>query len=325
MRDTQRMHDVERHESQRRQRGNRGGSEPRRGLEQEQIERRHIPQRREAAKVIIGCLHQPVGEIERAGDDNDDAERDCGHGGQESARRQRIGRHEDVVENVDHEIEHVAGPARQHFGDPQPPREGAVDAVDEERDAEPDEHLRPIRTHRGEKREQRAAGAAGGEDMDREGRRGSGRAVFLGCSWVHQLSLHVKSKSVRQCLCHCSCFDHKSVRLRSAAKKLVEDVKSRGNAFTAEVAVIGGGPAGLVSAIALAAAGADTLLVAPPAEPDHRTTALLVEFGHRAGNAWRLAGVPAARRAAEKTSHRRRHAAAIARARGLFRCRGDRA
>ena len=44
---------------------------------------------------------------------------------------------------------------------------------------------------------------------------------------------------------------------------------------TAEVAVIGGGPAGLVSAIALAAAGVDTLLIAPPAEDDHRTTALL--------------------------------------------------
>jgi 2-octaprenyl-6-methoxyphenol hydroxylase len=45
--------------------------------------------------------------------------------------------------------------------------------------------------------------------------------------------------------------------------------------FTAEVAVVGAGPAGLVSAIALAAAGVDILLVAPPAQPDHRTTALL--------------------------------------------------
>src|ERR1700681_1271622 len=45
--------------------------------------------------------------------------------------------------------------------------------------------------------------------------------------------------------------------------------------FSAEVAVIGGGPAGLVAAIALAMAGIDTLLIAPPAEPDHRTTALL--------------------------------------------------
>ena len=45
--------------------------------------------------------------------------------------------------------------------------------------------------------------------------------------------------------------------------------------FTAEVAVIGGGPAGLVSAIALKTAGVDTILIAPRAEPDHRTTALL--------------------------------------------------
>jgi 2-octaprenyl-6-methoxyphenol hydroxylase len=45
--------------------------------------------------------------------------------------------------------------------------------------------------------------------------------------------------------------------------------------LTAEVAVVGGGPAGLVCAIALAAAGVDTLVVAPRAAPDHRTTALL--------------------------------------------------
>jgi 2-octaprenyl-6-methoxyphenol hydroxylase len=52
-------------------------------------------------------------------------------------------------------------------------------------------------------------------------------------------------------------------------------VNAIGDKFTAEVAVIGGGPAGLVSALALAAAGVDTLLIAPPVEPDHRTTALL--------------------------------------------------
>lgn len=46
--------------------------------------------------------------------------------------------------------------------------------------------------------------------------------------------------------------------------------------FTAEVAVVGGGPSGLVAALALAAAGADTLLVAPkPPHTDRRTTALL--------------------------------------------------
>jgi 2-octaprenyl-6-methoxyphenol hydroxylase len=47
------------------------------------------------------------------------------------------------------------------------------------------------------------------------------------------------------------------------------------SALTAEVAVVGAGPAGLVSAIALKAAGIDTLLIAPQPTPDHRTTALL--------------------------------------------------
>jgi 2-octaprenyl-6-methoxyphenol hydroxylase len=46
--------------------------------------------------------------------------------------------------------------------------------------------------------------------------------------------------------------------------------------WTAEIAVVGGGPSGLVAAIALAAAGTETLLYAPPpAGPDRRTTALL--------------------------------------------------
>lgn len=45
--------------------------------------------------------------------------------------------------------------------------------------------------------------------------------------------------------------------------------------FTADVAVIGGGPAGLLCALALKSAGVDTVLIAPPAVPDHRTTALL--------------------------------------------------
>jgi 2-octaprenyl-6-methoxyphenol hydroxylase len=44
---------------------------------------------------------------------------------------------------------------------------------------------------------------------------------------------------------------------------------------TAEAAVIGGGPAGLVSAVALAAAGVDTLIIAPSPQEDFRTTAFL--------------------------------------------------
>lgn len=44
---------------------------------------------------------------------------------------------------------------------------------------------------------------------------------------------------------------------------------------TAEVIVVGGGPAGLTAAIAIASAGIATALVAKPPQPDNRTTALL--------------------------------------------------
>jgi 2-octaprenyl-6-methoxyphenol hydroxylase len=46
-------------------------------------------------------------------------------------------------------------------------------------------------------------------------------------------------------------------------------------AVTVEVAVIGGGPAGLTAAVALASAGVTTVLVAKRPPPDNRTTALL--------------------------------------------------
>jgi 2-octaprenyl-6-methoxyphenol hydroxylase len=52
-------------------------------------------------------------------------------------------------------------------------------------------------------------------------------------------------------------------------------VNSAHNIKTAEAAVIGGGPAGLVSATALAAAGVDTLIIAPSPQEDFRTTAFL--------------------------------------------------
>ena len=45
--------------------------------------------------------------------------------------------------------------------------------------------------------------------------------------------------------------------------------------LTVEVAIVGGGPAGLTAAIALAEAGIETALIAPRTAADHRTTALL--------------------------------------------------
>jgi 2-octaprenyl-6-methoxyphenol hydroxylase len=56
-----------------------------------------------------------------------------------------------------------------------------------------------------------------------------------------------------------------------------------------EIAVVGAGPAGLVTAVALAGTGATVALIAPPSPPvDHRTTALLtgsMEFLDRIGAA----------------------------------------
>ncbi len=50
---------------------------------------------------------------------------------------------------------------------------------------------------------------------------------------------------------------------------------SAGGRLTVEAAVVGGGPAGLTAAIALAQAGIATALIAPPPAGDNRTTALL--------------------------------------------------
>ncbi|MDP1907733.1 MAG: FAD-dependent monooxygenase, partial [Hyphomicrobium sp.] len=50
---------------------------------------------------------------------------------------------------------------------------------------------------------------------------------------------------------------------------------SKNQALTADAAVVGAGPSGLVAALALAKGGIKTVLFAPPAPPDRRTTALL--------------------------------------------------
>ena len=50
---------------------------------------------------------------------------------------------------------------------------------------------------------------------------------------------------------------------------------AKSNPLTVQVAVVGGGPAGLTAAIALAQAGVETALISKAAPWDHRTTALL--------------------------------------------------
>src|SRR6266487_1381032 len=74
-RNSQGVQEFERHEGQRRERDDDGGGERWHGLEQEKIERRRVPERRKTAKEVVRGLHLPVGEIERARDDDDDARR----------------------------------------------------------------------------------------------------------------------------------------------------------------------------------------------------------------------------------------------------------
>ena len=53
------------------------------------------------------------------------------------------------------------------------------------------------------------------------------------------------------------------------------DVSVEAAGLAVEVAVVGGGPAGLTAAIALTASGVETALISKAAPADHRTTALM--------------------------------------------------
>ncbi len=90
--------------------------------------------------------------------------------------------------------------------------------------------------------------------------------------------------------------------------------------MTAEVAVVGGGPAGLVCAIALATAGVDTLRHrAARREPDNRTTALLAGSVTALETLGVWPSLPAARRpAAQDPPHRRHRNGSFARPKFLF-------
>ena len=166
-------------------------------LEQEQIERRDIPQRRKAAEIAVRRLHPPVGEIERAGHRDDEAERQRRGWRQQPAGGDGIGRHEHVGRKIDDEIEQFARPARQQLRHPQPPRQGAVDAVDDERQPKPKEHARPLGAHRRHQRQQRAGSAAGGKDVDRKsGHDARSAAGFAGGSVGSILSAYTGMQEI---------------------------------------------------------------------------------------------------------------------------------
>src|SRR6202034_4687188 len=95
--------------------------------------------------------------------------------------------HKYVGREIDDEVEYVARPARQSLRHARAPRKGAVKAVDDQGDAEPGEHFRPVGSRRRHQRKQPTASATGGKDVDRKGDRRarlyrqSGRTGLIHC------------------------------------------------------------------------------------------------------------------------------------------------
>ena len=70
--------------------------------------------------------------------------------------------------------------------------------------------------------------------------------------------------------------DYRNLFAAAAIRLVFEEDEKQVRDLTTEVAVVGGGPAGLTAAIALASAGVETVLIAKSRSAlDHRTTALL--------------------------------------------------
>src|SRR5262249_59214703 len=119
---------------------------------------------------------------------------------------------------------------RTSAGAPRPPwvtREGAVDGVDDEGGAEAQEHGAPLRVGRINQRGERERRPGGGEDMHGKG----------------------------------ACLDERGqFGLHFACTYRPDSSEARVTISRFEVVVVGGGPAGLTAAIALAGAGIATAL-----------------------------------------------------------------
>jgi hypothetical protein len=148
------VNDVERQKGRDNQDGDREARYRRRRMQQDQIERRDIPQPGKSAKVIIRALHPAIGEIKRARDGDANAEQRRRYRRQQAARADGVGRHENVCDKIDHEVEHFARPVRLHPCDVQPPRDRTIDRVDHQRGSEPPEHRGPVLAHGLQQRDQ---------------------------------------------------------------------------------------------------------------------------------------------------------------------------
>src|SRR5262249_33741552 len=110
------------------------------------------------------------------------------------------------------------------------------------------------------------------EAVNRCTRKTSARAS-AGRSWIVDIAaLNCPRRSEPEVQQKTSLSSNGNTTLASPGVRRYQGVMER---HVAEVAVVGGGPAGLTAALALAKTGADIVLFAPPAPADRRTTALL--------------------------------------------------
>src|SRR6185437_4674174 len=162
------MQDFDRHKTQCRQYDDHSDGQPRRRFQQIEIKRGQIPHRGKAVEIIVLGLHLPVGEIKCAGDNNENPGRDRQYVRQQTTGGNRIGRNEHVSGEIDDQIECLARPARQRFSHVEFASQRAVEAVDDQRYAEAEEHARPMAAARQDHRQQRKRGSASGEDVNGE-------------------------------------------------------------------------------------------------------------------------------------------------------------
>ncbi len=230
---------------------------------------------------------------------------------QQPAGRDRIGRHEHVGDEVDHQVEHVARPARQHVGDAQ---RGAPACRRSPSTISATPRHTNIAVHAPRTAATSAASA-------------SAAPVAVKMWTAKARKMHQRRQFARSGHRHCRATASRSIirvhGVMSCPRSSGRNVESHMTHRTAEVVVVGGGPAGLTAAIALARAGVATAVVARPTpgrQPHHRAARRL---GHGARHAGRVAALPRrTRRRCACMRHRRRHGAAAARAGGAF-CRGE--
>ncbi len=156
---------------------------PRRRPEHEEVEDHHVPAGGEAAEPEVGRLHARVGEIDGGARHDHRAERERRVGRHEIGAPEGDDGHDHVGEIVDDEVEQRAVDEGSALRYPQRAGEGAVDPVDDERNAEPAESAREIPLHDGgERREPRRRAecrehvhADGRDRREVEGHGGRGR------------------------------------------------------------------------------------------------------------------------------------------------------